>query len=97
MIRRLMVLCIRGYQKFISPYLGDNCRFYPTCSQYAIEALEVHGVIKGSILAAWRILRCNPLGKPGFDPVPPKGKWKPDPHAPFDYDAVCGEDDETDA
>ena len=66
MIRRLMVLCIRGYQKFISPYLGDNCRFYPTCSQYAIEALEVHGVIKGSILAAIEPVASTVLAHPAL-------------------------------
>ncbi len=79
MIRRFFILCIRGYKKFLSPLLGDNCRFYPTCSTYAIQALERHGACKGSILAVWRILRCNPFGKPGFDPVPPKGKWKNSP------------------
>lgn len=75
-MRQLMILLIRGYKKYISPHLGDNCRFYPTCSSYAIESLQVHGVIKGSLLAAWRILRCNPFGKGGLDPVPPKGKWR---------------------
>lgn len=79
MIRRFFILCIRGYQKFLSPLLGDNCRFYPTCSAYAIQALETHGALKGGLLAVWRILRCNPFGKPGFDPVPPKGKWKNGP------------------
>ncbi len=79
MIRRLLILLIRGYQKFISPMLGDNCRFYPTCSAYAIEALQVHGVLKGSLLAVWRILRCNPFGRGGMDPVPPRGRWKNTP------------------
>ena len=72
MIRAALIALIRGYQKFISPHLGDNCRFYPTCSAYAIEALRVHGVCKGVLLAGWRILRCNPFGKGGVDPVPPK-------------------------
>lgn len=76
MIRAALIALIRGYQKFISPHLGDNCRFYPTCSAYAIEALRVHGVCKGVLLAGWRILRCNPFGKGGVDPVPPKGQWK---------------------
>lgn len=75
MIRWCLIGLIRGYQRFISPLLGDNCRFSPTCSSYAIQALQVHGVCKGSLLAIWRILRCNPFGKPGFDPVPPKGRW----------------------
>lgn len=78
MIRRILIAGIRGYKKFISPMLGDNCRFYPTCSSYAIEALEVHGVCKGTLLAIWRILRCNPLCKGGIDPVPPKGAWRPE-------------------
>ena len=79
MIKRLMIWLIRGYKRFISPLLGDNCRFYPTCSVYAMQALEVHGVFKGKLLAIWRILRCNPFGKGGVDPVPPKGRWKNDP------------------
>ena len=62
MVKRFLIFLIKGYQKFISPLLGDNCRFYPTCSAYAIEALRVHGALKGSLLAAWRILRCNPFG-----------------------------------
>lgn len=78
MIRWLLILLIRGYKKFISPLLGDNCRFYPTCSSYAIEALQVHGLLKGTLLAAWRILRCNPLCRGGIDPVPPRGRWKND-------------------
>lgn len=67
---------IRGYQRFISPLTGAHCRFRPTCSQYALEALRTHGLFKGLMLSAWRILRCNPFGKPGYDPVPPKGKWR---------------------
>lgn len=61
---------IRFYQKAISPYLGKNCRFIPTCSQYAYEALEKYGVIKGGYLAVRRILRCHPFSKGGYDPVP---------------------------
>lgn len=75
MIVRGMVALIRGYQKHISPHLGHHCRFVPTCSEYAAQALQVHGPVKGLLLAVWRILRCNPLGKFGFDPVPPKGRW----------------------
>ena len=55
--------------------LKRSCRFTPTCSEYAIQAIEVHGAIKGLILATWRLLRCNPLCKHGFDPVPQKGRW----------------------
>lgn len=63
---------IRFYQKYISPMSPPTCRFYPTCSQYAIEAVEEHGAIKGSYLATRRILKCHPFHEGGFDPVPPK-------------------------
>lgn len=65
-----LVLPIRFYQLCISPYKPPSCRFTPTCSQYAIEALRKHGPAKGLLLAAWRILRCNPWGGSGYDPVP---------------------------
>lgn len=61
---------IRGYQLIVSPYLGPTCRYTPTCSHYAMEALTRHGVLLGLGLAAWRLLRCNPLGGLGYDPVP---------------------------
>ncbi len=66
----LLVAVIRFYQKWISPLLGQNCRFHPSCSQYAVEALRRHGVARGLMLAAWRILRCNPFCQGGHDPVP---------------------------
>lgn len=70
-----MIFLIRTYQTTLSPrFSGGACRYTPTCSQYAIEAIEVHGVFKGSLLAARRILRCNPFFKGGYDPVPPKKK-----------------------
>ena len=72
---RPLLWLIRRYQRHISPHLGRHCRFVPTCSQYAAEALCVHGLAKGGLLAVWRILRCNPFGKFGYDPVPPKGRW----------------------
>lgn len=65
-------LLIRGYQKFISPLFPPRCKYYPTCSAYAIQALEKHGFIKGTILAVWRILRCNPWSRGGVDYVPEK-------------------------
>jgi putative membrane protein insertion efficiency factor len=64
---------IRFYQKYLSPLKPPVCRFSPTCSSYGIEAIKVHGLIKGVILTSWRILRCNPFCKGGYDPVPPKG------------------------
>ena len=78
MVKRFLIFLIKGYQKFMSPLLGDNCRFYPTCSAYAIEALRVHGALKGSLLATWRILRCNPWSRGGYDPVPEKKDKKND-------------------
>ena len=61
---------LRGYQLVISPLLGQRCRFYPTCSQYAIEAVERHGVIRGLWLSVRRVARCHPFHPGGFDPVP---------------------------
>ena len=78
MIRRALLALLRGYKKYISPALGNNCRFLPTCSEYAMQAIEVHGVLKGGLLSLWRVLRCNPLGRYGYDPVPEKGRWRSD-------------------
>ena len=70
---RLLIRAVRGYQRRLSPLKGaPTCRFTPTCSQYAVEALELHGAVRGSLLAAGRILRCNPLSPGGYDPVPPR-------------------------
>ncbi|MDP4152697.1 MAG: membrane protein insertion efficiency factor YidD [Bacillota bacterium] len=71
-MKKLMIALILFYKKQISPFLPSSCRYVPSCSQYAIEAIETHGVFKGGVLALWRILRCNPFGKGGFDPVPPR-------------------------
>ncbi|MCF6262415.1 MAG: membrane protein insertion efficiency factor YidD [Xanthomonadales bacterium] len=70
MIKRMLQGLIRGYQRWISPMLGPHCRFTPSCSQYASEAIERYGAIKGSWLAIKRLLRCQPLCKGGHDPVP---------------------------
>ncbi len=71
MIKKLLIGLIRFYKKCISPYKGKKmCIYTPTCSQYAIEALEKYGVFKGSFLAVKRIIRCNPWAKGGYDPVP---------------------------
>jgi len=69
-MKRVLIAIVRGYKKYISPLLPPSCRFTPTCSEYAMEALQKHGAWKGSLLAIWRILRCNPFGKGGYDPVP---------------------------
>lgn len=70
-MKRFLIFIIKFYQKYISCLKGHpTCKYTPTCSSYAIEALEKHGIFKGTILAVWRILRCNPFSKGGFDPVP---------------------------
>ena len=71
-MKKLIIKAIRFYQKKISPLFGPRCRYYPTCSQYAVEAVERFGAIKGSFLAVSRLLRCNPLFPGGYDPVPQK-------------------------
>ncbi len=70
MIRKFMIGCIHFYQKHFSPYKGYHCPYTPTCSQYAIEAIQKYGPLKGGLLALWRILRCNPFSHGGYDPVP---------------------------
>lgn len=71
-MRALLIGLIRLYQRLLSPLLGPRCRFHPTCSAYAVQSLERHGVVRGSVLAARRIARCHPLNEGGFDPVPDK-------------------------
>lgn len=68
-LRSLVIAPIRGYQRFISPALPRSCKYEPTCSQYAVEAVRTEGVLKGLVLASWRILRCNPWSHGGYDPV----------------------------
>ncbi|MFQ5567692.1 MAG: membrane protein insertion efficiency factor YidD [Paracoccaceae bacterium] len=71
-LARVVALPVHAYRLFISPWLGTNCRYQPTCSAYALEALEKHGAIRGTWLAIRRILRCHPGGGSGYDPVPPR-------------------------
>ena len=71
-MRSIAIFLIRGYQLLLSPLLGNNCRFHPTCSGYAIEAIRTHGVLRGLWLAFIRIGRCHPWGGAGHDPVPPR-------------------------
>ena len=72
----IAISLIKAYQKALSPLLGSNCRFQPTCSFYAIESINIHGVVKGSWLASKRILKCHPLNAGGYDPVPKSKKEK---------------------
>jgi putative membrane protein insertion efficiency factor len=74
LLQSFLRLLIRGYQLAISPLLGPRCRFYPSCSNYALEALSVHGLFKGIRLMLTRILRCHPWHPGGLDPVPPRSE-----------------------
>lgn len=77
-MRALLIALVRLYQRLVSPVLnaisGPRCRFHPTCSAYAVQALQHHGALRGSVLTARRIVRCHPLNEGGFDPVPPLEK-----------------------
>jgi uncharacterized protein len=68
-VRAAVIAPIRLYQRFLSPALGQRCKYHPSCSEYAVQAIRTHGVLKGLVLAAWRLLRCNPWSHGGFDPV----------------------------
>ena len=69
-MRRGALLLIRAYQRGISPLLPPSCRFVPSCSEYGYQAIEKYGIIRGGTMTVWRVLRCNPFNKGGFDPVP---------------------------
>jgi len=76
-VKTVLVLLVRAYQVVLSPMMGGCCRFEPSCSNYMIEAIEVHGAVRGVLLGLMRLLRCHPFGRSGYDPVPPKGRWRP--------------------
>lgn len=80
-LAHILALPIKGYRLIFSPWVGYNCRYQPTCSQYALEALEKHGAFRGGWMATRRIARCNPWGRCGYDPVP-DGRAKPAPDSP---------------
>jgi putative membrane protein insertion efficiency factor len=71
-VRSILIGLIRAYQYVLSPLLGQRCKYYPSCSSYAIDALREHGVVRGTGMACWRLLRCNPFSHGGYDPVPPR-------------------------
>jgi putative membrane protein insertion efficiency factor len=73
-MKLLFIWLIKGYRLFISPLFPPTCRFQPTCSMYAIEAIERFGVLRGTSMAIWRILRCHPFHPGGYDPVPERGR-----------------------
>ena len=77
-IDRLLISALRGYKRWISPLLGPRCRFHPTCSEYAMQSIARFGALRGSAMAAWRVLRCHPLHPGGHDPVPPRPPKKGD-------------------
>ncbi len=68
-LKWLMLKLIRGYQLLISPMLGERCKYYPSCSEYALQAITKFGILRGLVLATWRLLRCNPWSLGGVDPV----------------------------
>jgi hypothetical protein len=82
LVRRLFLLPLRGYQRIFSPLLGERCRYYPSCSEYAAQAIERFGILRGLVLAGWRLLRCNPWSHGGFDPVEDQRVFKSTATAP---------------
>jgi len=84
-VKHLIIWFIKAWRAVLSPWYGDVCKYYPTCSAYGLEAVQLHGAIKGSALAAWRLLRCNPWSHGGVDPVPGSelerrvAEWWPEP------------------
>ncbi len=69
-MKQTLMSALRLYKRFVSPLLAPSCRYQPTCSEFAHDAIDYHGPIKGSLLAAWRLLRCHPFARGGFDPIP---------------------------
>lgn len=75
-MKRLLILLLKFYRRFVSPLLPPSCRFHPTCSAYALEAVERFGALRGGYLAVRRLLRCHPFNPGGFDPVPSEFHWR---------------------
>lgn len=78
-VRAVVLLPIRGYQKLISPMLGQRCKYHPSCSAYAVQAIQRFGILRGLVLAGWRLLRCNPWSRGGYDPVEEQRLFKTSP------------------
>jgi uncharacterized protein len=80
-VRSLAVLPIRAYQRLVAPAVGSRCKYYPSCSEYAARAIQEFGILRGLILAGWRLLRCNPWSHGGFDPPEHQHLFRPRPPA----------------
>jgi hypothetical protein len=81
-LRMVVVAPIRVYQRLLSPMVGERCKYYPSCSEYAVQAVTRYGILRGLVLAGWRLLRCNPLSHGGFDPVEDQRLFKSRAPAP---------------
>jgi hypothetical protein len=81
-LRRVAILPIRAYQLLFSPMVGQRCKYYPSCSEYAAQAIQRYGILRGLVLAGWRLLRCNPWSRGGFDPVEEQRLFKARAAAP---------------
>jgi putative membrane protein insertion efficiency factor len=81
---------LSAYKRWISPSLPNACRFVPTCSEYAMEAVERYGAFSGSLLAVWRVLRCHPFARSGYDPVPQKSAWRQDARCTGQHPCAMG-------
>lgn len=90
---RALSAIIRFYQRRISPRFAPRCRYYPSCSSYALESVQIHGAGKGTLIATWRILRCNPWSKGGADYVPEKGAWPGRPLGHSELLSLWGEEE----
>jgi uncharacterized protein len=84
-VKRLLLVALGAYQRWVSPALPRRCRYEPTCSAYAVEAIRRFGPLRGSLLAIWRVLRCNPLSHGGFDPVRSQFTLRVGPVDPAEY------------
>jgi hypothetical protein len=81
-LRAAVLAPIRAYQRFVSPALPRRCKYHPTCSAYAVQAIQRFGILRGCVLAAWRLLRCNPFSHGGYDPVSDQRLFRTSPHSP---------------